>query len=147
MLKLTAFLFFLLITSFAYSQTRIKICVVDQKQLKEVEANYNTSNGDTTLLINGARKFFRDVYPAFGKEYAASTTWYINNETLQIRGRKFEKYGLPRILGTSEITRAAEYKGVGVYVEAGTSGVPEVIYIPARSGCEFQPYQIVTASK
>jgi hypothetical protein len=46
------------------------------------------------------------------------------------------------VLGTAEIVRAAEYKGVGVYVEAGIQGVPEVIYIPVRSGCEFQPYQM-----
>lgn len=148
MFKAAAFVLLMIISATALAQTqKIRICIIDQKQLKEVEADYNTSNGDTTLLINGAKKFFRQVYPAFGKEYAASTTWYVNNETLAIKGKKFEKYGLPRILGVTELKRASEYKGVGIYVEAGTTGVPEVIYIPARSGCEFQPYQLVVSSK
>lgn len=124
------------------SQTqKISICVIDQKQLKTVEADYNTSTGDTSIMLNGKKKSFREVYPSMGSEYAANATWYINNDAITIRTRKFVKYGLPRILGTTEITRVAEYKGVGVYVEAGLKGAPEVIYIPVRSGCEFQPYQ------
>ncbi len=144
MFKLTALFLSVLVSSSASSQqtVEINVCIIDQKQLKTITANYDRTTGDTTLMVNGSRKTFRQVYSSIGKEYAASTTWYINNETLVLRGKKFVKYGLPRILGATEIVRAGEYKGVGVYVEAGLKGVPEIVYIPVRSGCEFQPYQM-----
>lgn len=144
MFKLTALFLFVLVSVSASSQQTIEInvCIIDQKQLKTVRVDYDRNTGDTTLMVNGSRKAFRQVYSSIGKEYAASTPWYINNETLVLRGKKFTKYGLPRVLGTTEVVRAGEYKGVGVYVEAGLDGVPEVIYVPVRSGCEFQPYQM-----
>jgi hypothetical protein len=142
MQKLTTLFLLSFISVAAMSQTqKINICIIDQKQLKTVSADYNQATGDTTLLANGKKKFFREVYPAAGREYAANASWYINNDAITIRTKKFVKYGLPRVLGTTDVVRAAEYKGVGVYVETGTKGVPDVIYIPARSGCEFQPYQ------
>ena len=51
------------------------------------------------------------------------------------------KYGLPRVLGVTEVSRVGDFMGVGVYAEAGATGTPDVIYIPVRPGCEFQPYQ------
>jgi hypothetical protein len=143
MQKLTALFSFLVISIGALSQTqKINVCIIDQKVLKTVAADYNRETGDTTITINGSKKLFSEIYGPTGSEYASGTTWYRNNETLVIRSKKFVKYGLPRILGTGEIARAAEYKGVGVYVEAGIKEVPEIIYIPVRSGCEFQPYQM-----
>jgi len=143
MQKLTALFSFLVISISALAQTqKINVCIIDQKQLKTVVADYDPATGDTTITVNGNKRAFRQIYKATGTEYAANTTWYVNNDALIIRSRKFVKYGLPRILGTNEITRAAEYKGVGVYIEAGIKGIPQVIYIPVRSGCEFQPYQM-----
>ncbi|HTM93806.1 MAG TPA: hypothetical protein VL095_15395 [Flavisolibacter sp.] len=143
MQKLTALFSFLVVSIGALSQTqKINVCIIDQKVLKTVTADYDPRTGDTTITINGSKKFFSEVYRPTGNEYASGTSWYKNNEALVIRSRKFVKYGLPRILGTADIARAAEYKGVGVYVEAGIKGVPEVIYIPVRSGCEFQPYRM-----
>ncbi|MBW3571943.1 MAG: hypothetical protein KY467_12640, partial [Gemmatimonadetes bacterium] len=74
--------------------------------------------------------------------YAAGATWYINNEPIMVNGRRYVRYGLPRVLGVNEVTRTAEYQGVPVFVEAGAQGTPEVLYIPVRPGCEFQPYQL-----
>jgi hypothetical protein len=142
MQKLTIFFSFITISFSALSQTqKINVCVIDQKNLKTVTADYSPATGDTTIMVNGRAKLFREVYKSTGSEYAASAKWYINNDVLTIRTKKFVKYGLPRILSTTDVVRAAEYQGVGVYVEAGIKGVPEVIYIPTRSGCEFQPYQ------
>lgn len=143
MQKLTAFFSFLMISISALSQSqKINVCIIDQKVLRTVTADYDTRTGDTTITINGSKKAFGQVYKATGNEYAAGATWYINNDAIIIKSKRFVKYGLPRILGTTEVTRAAEYKGVGVYVESGIKGVPEVIYIPVRSGCEFQPYEM-----
>jgi hypothetical protein len=94
---------------------------------------YNTQNGDTT--VNG-----QPIPATTG--YAAGATWYINNEPITVNGRRYVRYGLPRVLGVNEVTRSADYMGVTVFSEAGAQGTPEVLYIPVRPGCEFQPYQL-----
>ena len=51
------------------------------------------------------------------------------------------KYGQIRILSTTDVVPTGTFQGVTVFVEAGVSRVrPEVLYIPVRPGCEFQPY-------
>ena len=52
------------------------------------------------------------------------------------------KYGLPRVLGVNEVTRTADFMGVPVFAEAGATAATEVVYVPVRPGCEFQPYQL-----
>jgi hypothetical protein len=51
------------------------------------------------------------------------------------------KFGLPRVLGTGEVSGAGMVHGVNVYAERGADARPDVIYVPTRPGCEFQPYQ------
>jgi hypothetical protein len=115
----------------------IRVCVVTPAgQLQEVTARYNTTTGDTTAN----NQPFRTAYPA-GAQYAANATWYINNEGITVMDRRYVKYGLPRVLGVNEVTRVGEYMGVPVFAEAGRTGAPEVLYVPVRTGCEFQPYQ------
>jgi hypothetical protein len=112
------------------------VCVVQNGALSNVTAQYNRTTGDTT--VNG--QDFAMAYPAT-TGYAAGATWYINNEGITINGRRYVKYGLPRVLGVNEVTRVADYMGVPVFAETGGSASSEVLYIPVRPGCEFQPYQ------
>jgi len=116
--------------------TNIRVCVVQNGALTEVEAMYNTATGDT-MTTTGQR--FSEAYPA-GAQYAGGATWYVNNEPVTFNGRRYVKYGLPRVLGTTEVGRAGEYQGVSVFSEGGSMSA-DVIYIPVRPGCEFQPYQ------
>jgi hypothetical protein len=118
-------------------------CVIENGTLKSIIIDYDPATGEKSILIGGVRKSFEQVHPKEGKQYAASYNWYINNETIQFGAHKYVKYGLPRVLGTTEITKAGQYKSVNVYVEAGFTGKPEIIYLPVRTGCEFQPYQLV----
>ena len=111
----------------------IRVCVVENGALREITAQYNTQTGDSTY--NG-----QPIPSSVG--YAAGATWYINNEPITVNGRRYVRYGLPRVLGVSEVTRTADYMGVSVFSEAGAMGTPEVLYIPVRPGCEFQPYQL-----
>ncbi len=127
---------------FTQNLVKIRECVIVNGSLKETEAEYNQATGDRTIVVNGVRKNFYDVHPKNGPDYAEGQTWFVNNETVKFNGKPYVKYGLPRILGVTEIMKTGVYKGVGVYREAGTTGVAEVIYIPVRQGCEFQPYQI-----
>jgi hypothetical protein len=115
----------------------IQVCVVEGGALRNVTATYNTQSGDTTY--QGRR--FSEAFPATAG-YAAGATWYINTEPIMVGDRRYVKYGLPRVLGTSEVTRVGDFQGVGVFAEAGATGTPEVVYVPVRTGCEFQPYQL-----
>lgn len=138
------FISLVLLTTAASSQQlyKIKECVIEKGVLKTVEANYNPATGERTITVNGVTKKFYDVYPQEGKEYASKAGWYINNEEVPYNNAKFIKYGLPRVLNSAEVVRTGEYGGVGIYTEAGVpENEVEVIYIPVRSGCEFQPYQ------
>ncbi len=114
----------------------IRVCVVEGTALREVEAMYNPATGDTMV----AGQAFAMAYPAT-TGYAAGSTWYINNEPLTIGGRRYVKFGLPRVVGSTEVTRTNEYQGVGVFTESTATGTPDVVYVPVRPGCEFQPYQ------
>jgi hypothetical protein len=113
----------------------VRVCVVQGGTLTEVTARYNQQTGDTTY--NGQP--FATAFPA-GQGYAAGAPWFINNETITFNNRQYVKYGLPRVLGVTEVSRAGEVQGVGVFSEGG-SMTSEVIYLPVRPGCEFQPYQ------
>jgi hypothetical protein len=120
----------------------IRVCVIESTELREIEAQYNTMTGDTTV----AGRLFGEVHPV-GSAYAAAASWYVNNEAIEIDGARYVKYGLPRILGILEVTRFTEYQGVGIYAEPGAGGAPEVVYVPVRTGCEFQPYQRDTGDR
>jgi hypothetical protein len=129
-------------TAFAQQFNKIKECAIEKGVLKTVEADYNPATGDRSIVVNGVRKNFYDVYPKKGPDYAEGQPWFYNSDTVKFTNGLYIKYGLPRVLGVNEIAKAGIYKGVGVYFEAGLTGTPEVIYIPVRQGCEFQPYQI-----
>jgi hypothetical protein len=141
------FILALFLTASVSSQSqnlrKMRECVVINGQLKEIEIDYNPGTGERSLLVNGVRKEFYSQYPKSGPDYAEGQTWFINSENIVLKTRKYQKYGLPRVLGVNEIVKTDVYKGVGVYTEAGLTGPADVIYIPVRQGCEFQPYQVV----
>lgn len=115
----------------------LQVCVVQNGTLTQVTAMYDTRTGDTTFIHQGTAV----GYPS-AAEYASGVSWYINNEVIAVNGRRYVKYGLPRVLGLNEITRTGVFQDVAVFAEAGASGVAEVVYVPVRPGCEFQPYQL-----
>ena len=137
------FLFLILIIT-AYNSTaqtkKIKQCVIEKGTLKMVDTEYDPSTGIYYVSVSGTRYRFDEAYPS-GIDYAAAASWYINNEPITVNGQAYIKYGLPRILAINEIEKTSSFQTIGVYTERGTKGVAEVIYIPVKPGCEFQPYQ------
>jgi hypothetical protein len=119
------------------TMTDIQVCVVQDGNLMNVNAQYSSA-GDTT--VNGQP--FASAHP-MGAQYAGNATWYINNEPVMFQNRRFVKYGLPRVLGVNEVTRVGEFQGVSLFAEMGQTR-PDVVYVPVRPGCEFQPYQVET---
>jgi hypothetical protein len=117
----------------------LAVCVLGASgEPENVPVRYNTATGDT-MAVDG--RPIREAYPTDSR-YAAGATWFINNDPVTFNGRRYVKYGLPRVLGATEVTRAGDVQGVGVFAEAGAGATAEVIYLPVRPGCEFQPYQL-----
>jgi len=120
----------------AVMATTISVCVVENGALRSVPAQYTSATGDTTV---GGRAFAQ-AHPSTTPPYAAAAPWFIQGDAITVDGRRFVRYGLPRVLGTGEVTRAGEHQGVPVFAEPG-AGRADVLYVPVRPGCEFQPYQ------
>lgn len=118
----------------------IQVCVLEGQQLRNVDAMFNPATGDTMVMQAGQEQPFGQAYPAT-QGYAAGQTFFINNEPVMLGGRRYVKFGLPRVIGVEELSRAGDYQGVQVFTEAGAMMPAEVIYLPVRTGCEFQPYQ------
>jgi hypothetical protein len=116
----------------------IRICIVQRGSLLEVPVTWNPATGDT-LTEDGL--LFSTVAPLTA-EYASLAGWFVNNEPIQFRGNRYTRYGPARVLGVNEVLKMGEYRWVGVYVEAGdTLSPPQVVFVPTRPGCEFQPYE------
>jgi hypothetical protein len=80
--------------------------------------------------------------PEPGQTGARSLAWYINSEPAPVGGETFVKYGLPRVLAAWEVEFYRASRGGYFYVEAGSQGEPEIVYLLTDlAGCEFQPYQ------
>ena len=107
----------------------VTVCTVQNGQLSNVTAMYNPTSGDTTGLPTA-------------EPYASSAEWYVNNSKITFNGKGYVKYGLPRVLGTTDVTSAGTYEGVPVFAEPSATTPQQVIYVPVGSRCEFQPYQL-----
>ncbi|HSU16918.1 hypothetical protein [Longimicrobium sp.] len=74
---------------------------------------------------------------------AGGETWFVNSEPVTFNGRRYVKYGLPRVLGASDVASVGSYRGVSVFAEPSADRMrPEVIYLPTSPRCEFQAYQV-----
>lgn len=115
----------------------IETCVLEAGELKVVQADL-LSSGDTVV---GGRPFSR-VYADTG-QYAATRSWYRENEPIDYDPRNvcYAKYGLPRSLQADRLVRMGAWRGVPVFEDVGTGGLPEVVYVPVAPGCSFHPYQ------
>ncbi|HEU0016543.1 MAG TPA: hypothetical protein VFQ45_22875 [Longimicrobium sp.] len=110
-------------------EREIEVCVLENGELRGVMVRYNPLTGDTTP--SG-----RPVPPG----YAQDAAWYITGDPIPVHGVRYAKYGLPRVVRREELVRYGEYRGIALFADAGATGRPEILYVPVRPGCEFQPY-------
>jgi hypothetical protein len=80
------------------------------------------------------------VFPV-DSTYAANASWYRSSKPIGVSGSFYVKYSIPRILGATDVVPVATFHGVTVFAEP-TANLrrPDVIYLPTRPGCVFQPY-------
>lgn len=114
----------------------LHVCVVDRQGIRTVPVQYSTATGDT--MIEG--RPFAEVHPT-DAGYAAPAEWFIRNEVLVLEGRRYVKYGLPRVLGADDLTPAGEYRGVPIFAQRGEEQGGSVRFVAVEPGCVFQPYE------
>ena len=123
------------------AEQAIRVCVIEGGQLREVEAMFNPATGDT--MVAGRR--FSEAYPAT-TGYAGTADFFVQDQPVRFRNREYVRYGLPRIVTVTDVTPVGDFQGVQVFAEPTANAQnPDVIYLPVRPGCEFQPYQRRTA--
>ena len=72
---------------------------------------------------------------------ARAMSWYIDSEVMQVAGKAYLKYGLPRVLTAWEIEYHANAGGGLFYAERGVEEAEVLYLLVDPAGCEFQPYQ------
>ncbi len=120
----------------------IRVCVIEGPSIVDVDAVYVPATGDTVVVVDGVRRQFSEVYPSVAPAYAASTTWFINNDSIQVMDNDYVKFGVTRVVPGTRLTRVGVYEGVGIFAESGAETPQQILYVPVRPGCEFQPYQL-----
>lgn len=118
------------------SARSIILCFVRAGELRHIELLYMTATGDSLTRDSLP---VTQVAPLTG-EYASVAGWYVNGESVRLRGRRYTKHGRPRFLGAHELTRVGMLDRVPVFAEAGDTAAHPFLYLPTRPGCEFQPY-------
>jgi hypothetical protein len=72
--------------------------------------------------------------------YAAEAPWYVENQTIYFEGHTYTKYGLPRAIADSLLTRVGRFGLIGVYTDKRNT-TAEIIYIPLAPG-QYQLYEV-----
>jgi len=111
-------------------------CVVRDGRLQTVGMLYDAATGDS--LYRGQR--LSQAFPV-DSTYAGNARWYLSSEPIRTAVGTYVKYGLPRILGATDVVPVTTFRHVTVFAEP-TANLrrPDVVYIPTRPGCVFQPY-------
>lgn len=112
------------------------LCLVRGTYLVEVEFEYDARSGDTLI----ARVPISELYPAGSPPYVRGVEWFIQQEPLVFRNRRFVPYAPPRVIPPEFLEHVGEYRGFPIFSEKGTGEYAEDIYVPVRPGCEFQQY-------
>jgi len=112
--------------------------VVQNGQLAQVSATFNPATGDTTV----AGTAFSTAHPATAPNYAANESWFIQSDSVTFNNTQYVKYGVARNVTPNMLTSAGSVNGIPVFAESSAQEPYQVLYVPIRPGCEFQPYQV-----
>lgn len=107
--------------------------------------------GPDTILVFGLGPQ-PDVRPAQDTTgYAYGKRWYVENEVITVRGKRYAKFGWP--MGARQLQpdapgeraiRIGEHDGVPVYGRPPLEPYPRFILVRLNAACRFQPYAEVS---
>ncbi len=114
----------------------VRVCLLRNGELTRVEARVDAATGDTT--VDG--RPFADAAQT-GGGYAAGEPWFVRDEPVTVGGRRYLRFGLPRIVEPEGLRAVGTFRRVPVLVSAEDAAA-EVVYLPLRGGCVVQPYAV-----
>jgi hypothetical protein len=125
------------------AERTIQVCVIQDGQLRMVEATFVPATNDTVIVRDGQRVRFAQAYPT-GPTFAAGADWFVAGEAIRFQNRTYNRFGLPRVMTPpqDQLTRVGEHRGVPLFAAPGAATPAQVLYVPIRPTCEFQPYQL-----
>jgi hypothetical protein len=115
----------------------VRMCVVHEGRVLEVTALRDPATGATTYQGQS----FAAAFPEVG-QYAADHAFFVDDVPVQYGGRRYVRFGTPRVLMPTDVVNVGEFQGVPVFAETDATRAAEIVYLPVRAGCEFQPYQL-----
>lgn len=115
----------------------IQVCVVQNGQLQAVAASFRPAMNDTVI---GGRAFAQ-AHPATAPDYAVGASWFIQQDRVDFVDGTWVKFGVTRVIQPSQLQRVGEMMGTPLFADVGRQAPYDVVYVPVRPGCEFQPYQ------
>jgi hypothetical protein len=111
-------------------------CVVRDGRLQTVGVLYDAATGDSLY----GRQRLSQAFPV-DSTYAGNARWFVSSEPIRTAVGTYVKYGLPRILGATDVVPVTTFRHVTVFAEPSANlRRPDVVYVPTRPGCVFQPY-------
>lgn len=125
------------------AERQIQVCVVQNGQLQNISASFRPATNDTVIGVRA----FNQVHPTTAPNYAAGAPWFIQADTMAFRGSTWVKFGVTRVIPPPQLQRVGDNDGTPIFAEAGLTPAAapaapfDVVYVPVRPGCEFQPYQ------
>lgn len=117
------------------------ICVASTNapRLRYIAVHYLPGSPDPVVTATGRR--FYEQYPLTSPPYVAAAQFFVDNNPIIVQQRRWVKFGLPRMIEIEDLQYRADYRQHAVFVAAGSGTATDVIYLPVRQGCLFQPYQ------
>jgi hypothetical protein len=118
------------------------ICLFVDDDLREVSAIVIPSTGDSLVVVNGERRPLSEVYPSGDSVHALAAALVASDDPIELLGQRYVKFGSPRVVSPSDVTRAGDrFRGVVLFQPTGSASPPEVLYVPVGNGCVVQPYE------
>ena len=115
----------------------MSVCVIQNGQLQTVSAMFQPTSQDTMI----GNQQFATVHPTTAPNYAAGSSWFVQQDTMAFNNGTWVKFGVTRVIQPPQLQRVGDNMGTPLFAEAGRAAPYEVLYVPVRPGCEFQPYQ------
>jgi hypothetical protein len=114
----------------------VVVCVVAEDGIRAIGAIVLES-GDTVVASAGTRLPLSALFPDT-IAFAGDAEWYASADELTLNGRRYMRFGLPRLASPdADLRRVGEYGGVPLFAEAGEDHV----VVPVRPGCLMQDYR------
>lgn len=106
------------------AEEAVTVCIIDPQtgEIREIQAVYMPSTGDTLVQMNGQRVDIGTAYPTTAPVYARNASWFVAGQPLafDVNGQRYEwvTFGGTRIIDPDDLVLLGRVNGLPVYADA-----------------------------